>query len=55
VPEAVGGEIDCAARPSLPRIIMEQMAEARQEQGPSSAEVLVADAELEEDYRKKLY
>lgn len=47
--------VDRAAMPSLARIIMEQVAEARQEQGPSDAEVHVVDAELEEDYRKELY
>lgn len=48
-------QVDRAAMPSLARIIMEQVAEARQVQGPSDADVTLADAELEEDYRKELY
>jgi PPOX class probable FMN-dependent enzyme len=48
-------QVDRKEMPSLARIIMEQVAEVRQEQGPGEAEVAAADRGLEEDYRTELY
>ena len=48
-------QVDRKEMPSLARIIMEQVAEVRQERGPGEAEVAVADRSIEEDYRTELY
>ena len=48
-------QVDRAIMPSLARIIMEQVAEVRQNCGPNDAEVEAADVALEEDYRTELY
>ncbi len=41
--------------PTLARIIMEQVAEARAERGPAEADVTAADRDIEESYRTELY
>jgi hypothetical protein len=41
--------------PSLARIIMEQVADARQQQRPAEAEMAQVDAAIEEEYRTELY